>query len=182
MRNEDLVHFVRPIPPESGGRQRSDGSRPGPVLRMAVEGESEQPDAAARRAVATENLLSINISRAEVADDFAGAVAASLQGGRAALLTPERRRQLVAGAVKAGMRPFECHLVVAAVQDAARHGEIATGGTGNTESAGGAYQRRNEKDARIAIIMILCVAALTIAVFASLVAWVLSPGSETLPR
>jgi hypothetical protein len=149
---------------------------------MVAEGDGAAPDAAARRAVATENLLSVNISRAEVADEFARAVAGSLQGGRAALLTPELRRKLVAGAVKEGMRPFECHLVVAAVQDAARRGEIEVGGSLPADSAGDADPQQIERDARTAIIMILCVAALTIAVFASLVSWILSPGAESLRR
>jgi hypothetical protein len=45
-----------------------------------------------------------------------------LEGGRAALLTPERRRRLTSLASRMGVRPFDAALVIAVVQDAARAG------------------------------------------------------------
>ncbi|MCW5777162.1 MAG: hypothetical protein KIS87_12060, partial [Phycisphaeraceae bacterium] len=49
--------------------------------------------------------------------------AASLEGGRAAVLPPEKRDRLVALGVNLGLRPFDTNLVIAIVQDAARLGE-----------------------------------------------------------
>lgn len=47
----------------------------------------------------------------------------SLEGGKAAILRPHRRRALLAGAVDAGLRPFHAHLLMAQAQEAVRHGE-----------------------------------------------------------
>ena len=103
------------------------------MLRLAVDPEGrakpgpteELPEIiAAKRAIAAENHLARGCPDPSAYEELARTVAASLQGGRAAMLVPERRRLLIAGAVKSGMRPFEAHLVVASVQEAARHGEI----------------------------------------------------------
>ncbi len=56
---------------------------------------------------------------------FAGEVEATLQGGRAAILTPESRDSLLRTAQRLGLRTFDAHLVIATVQDAARRGERA---------------------------------------------------------
>lgn len=48
--------------------------------------------------------------------------AAALEGGRAAILPPERRARLVSLATSLGLRPFDAHLVIAIVQDDARTG------------------------------------------------------------
>ncbi|MCA9294405.1 MAG: hypothetical protein KDA20_11390 [Phycisphaerales bacterium] len=50
-------------------------------------------------------------------------VADALEGGRAAILRPERRRELVANAQAMGLRPFDANLIIAIVQDGARRGE-----------------------------------------------------------
>lgn len=96
-----------------------------PNLRLAgSESEEVRPSqaAAARRAVAQENH-----GAALAADDvrrvFAEHVRASVEGGRAAIVRPEARRRLVSSAEKMGLRPFDANLVIAIVQDAARHGE-----------------------------------------------------------
>lgn len=49
--------------------------------------------------------------------------AASIEGGRAAVLPPERRAKLLAMGTRLGLRPFDSHLVIAIVQDSARTGE-----------------------------------------------------------
>jgi hypothetical protein len=56
---------------------------------------------------------------------FASEVEATLQGGRAAILTPESRDQLLGLAERLGLRTFDAHLLIATVQDAARRGERA---------------------------------------------------------
>lgn len=53
---------------------------------------------------------------------FANQVRDSLEGGRAAILPPNRRRDLVAAALRQGLRPFDANLVIAIVQDEARTG------------------------------------------------------------
>lgn len=51
----------------------------------------------------------------------------SIEGGRAAVLRPEKRRNLMALATRLGLRPFDANLVIAIVQDAARAGEPRLG-------------------------------------------------------
>lgn len=48
--------------------------------------------------------------------------ASLLEGGRAAILTADRRRALMSLAAAMGLRPFDAALVIAIVQDAARTG------------------------------------------------------------
>lgn len=51
----------------------------------------------------------------------------SIEGGRAAILRPHKRRNLVALATRLGLRPFDANLIIAIVQDAARCGEAPLG-------------------------------------------------------
>ncbi len=53
---------------------------------------------------------------------FARAAALSLEHGRAAVLTPERRARLMRLAQSLNLRSFEASLTIALAQDAARHG------------------------------------------------------------
>ncbi|MBX3357036.1 MAG: hypothetical protein KF745_01280 [Phycisphaeraceae bacterium] len=46
-----------------------------------------------------------------------------LEGGRAAILTPEHRQRVVRLATSLGLRPFDAHLVIAIIQDSARTGD-----------------------------------------------------------
>lgn len=63
---------------------------------------------------------------------FASHVARHLEGGKAAILRPERRDLLVAGAVREGILPFDANLVIALVQDATRRGDLVTPATIDT--------------------------------------------------
>ena len=47
----------------------------------------------------------------------------TIEGGRAAMIAPSKRRELIAAGVARGMREFDANLVIAIVQDAARRGE-----------------------------------------------------------
>ncbi|MDX2115661.1 MAG: hypothetical protein SFZ24_08590 [Planctomycetota bacterium] len=81
----------------------------------------------ARRAVETENRAAALLTSGDRAVEdlrqiFALRAASTLEGGRAAILRPERRRELVAGAAALGMRPFEANLIIAVVQDGVRRG------------------------------------------------------------
>lgn len=51
---------------------------------------------------------------------LAARAASVIEGGRAAILTPENRRRLMDLAARMNLRPFDASLVIAIVQDAAR--------------------------------------------------------------
>lgn len=53
--------------------------------------------------------------------------AATLEGGRAAILRPEKRARLLTLADTLGLRPFDAALIIAIVQDSVRSGEPALG-------------------------------------------------------
>lgn len=71
--------------------------------------------------VAKENLAASVLSPFDARLIFAQQVEANLEGGRAAILRPQRRRELVTQARRLGLRPFDANLVIAIVQDAAVH-------------------------------------------------------------
>jgi len=73
-------------------------------------------------------------ARSAAREGFASAVQLQLQGGFAAVLTPERRRRLVAGAGRVGLSPFEANLVIALVQHDSRSRDRA-GPTPQDQSA-----------------------------------------------
>lgn len=115
-----------------------DSHSPQRVLRLAVH-SPEQADTVdvntdvaktpnvrnARIAIAAENHLASALPvREGVSDEFVRQIVQSLEGGRAAVLRPHRRRALVAGGVGKGMRPFQVQLLLAGVQEAVRAGEI----------------------------------------------------------
>lgn len=61
---------------------------------------------------------------------LAARAAVSLDGGRAAILTADKRRRLMTLARRMGLRPFDAALVIAIVQDAARSGGHVPSSTG----------------------------------------------------
>lgn len=83
------------------------------------------PERAARRDIARENHSAAAMPAGDPRLDFATVVKSSLEGGRAAILRPERRRDLMTRADALGLRPFDANLVIAVVQEAARRGEDA---------------------------------------------------------
>lgn len=77
----------------------------------------------ARLAVIKENRIAAHVPGLDPGDPrwiLAMQTQARLQG---AMLTPERRDQLMRSATKLGLRPFEANLVIAIVQDRARAGQ-----------------------------------------------------------
>jgi len=74
----------------------------------------------ARRDAARENRLASELSPEDARVILAARVADAIEGGKAAMLRPDRRRDLVAAGVRMGLRPFDANLVIAIVQDAAR--------------------------------------------------------------
>jgi hypothetical protein len=58
---------------------------------------------------------------------FAARVASQIEGGRAAILRPERRDRLMRTARALAIRPFDASVIIALVQDTARRGETPPG-------------------------------------------------------
>jgi hypothetical protein len=99
-------------------------------LRLVVPAHGPGIDEArSRHAVLQENRAAADFAAsndpradADLRRIFSMRVAASLEGGRAAILTPDSRRRLVTEARRAGLRAFEANLIIALVQDGARRG------------------------------------------------------------
>lgn len=93
---------------------------------------------------------------------FASQVARHLEGGKAAILRPERRDLLVAGAVREGILPFDANLVIALVQDATRRGDLVTPAMIQPPSTDGATIAYNDgiRDYLIAVVSSMRVATL----------------------
>lgn len=92
-----------------------------PTLRLV----REEPEPAPRRAraeVARENVLAAGLSPLDARWLFAVNVASAIEGGKAAVLPPDKRHRLVASAAQMGLGPFDANLVIAVVQEAAREG------------------------------------------------------------
>lgn len=87
----------------------------------AAERARRQEDAA--REVAEANRAASELSAGDARFIFALRVGELLDGGRAAILTPENRRRLVDLGQRMGLRAFDANLVIAIVQDGARRGE-----------------------------------------------------------
>ena len=85
---------------------------------------------AATRDIARENRRAASLSQSEAREILTLRVTELLQGGRAAILTPERRSRAIRIARMLGVRDFDAHLVIAVVQDRARRGEISLPATG----------------------------------------------------
>jgi hypothetical protein len=101
----------------------------------------------------------------------------SLEGGKAALLTPAKRRDLVAAAVAAGLREFDANLVIAVVQDAARRGELgdsakALAAMGPSLAMVGGWPRK--RGSRATVVVVLVTLAASGAFFAAMVVWTLA--------
>lgn len=101
-----------------------------PAPGRTTDGERPRPLSAvnARRDVARENHAAAvsSITEQDVRLLFAGEVKQCVEGGRAAILRPERRRALFERADALGLRAFDANLVIAIVQEAARRGEDVT--------------------------------------------------------
>ncbi len=99
------------------------------ILRLV--GDHSEPAAPASPRTASQPVWAENQSAAKLsAIDARWVLAArtsqSLEGGRAALLTPDKRRLLVRLGNAMGLRAFDAALVIAIAQDAARAGEPLT--------------------------------------------------------
>gem|GEM_PF-6657509 len=96
------VHSIRPVRPASPAEDRER------ITRETVHAAS----------------LITGLSAADARVIFATQVQDCLEGGRAAILRPQRREELLALSHRMGFRPFDANLIIALVQDAARRGEV----------------------------------------------------------
>jgi len=94
-----------------------------PRLRLVRDGKPVRAASARAERIAVENRAASMMTDDDARAVLALRVSENLQGGRSALLTPERRRGLVTTATRLGLRPFDASLIIAIVQDAARRGE-----------------------------------------------------------
>ena len=129
-RPDPTPRHTPPIPPRPVARARlslvSDDRVVGtvrPVPRPTPTPHTPVPPTRAE-AVAAENRTAADhpFDPADPRWILATRAAAALEGGRAAILPPERRARLVCLATSLGLRPFDAHLVIAIVQDDARTG------------------------------------------------------------
>lgn len=95
--------------------------RRAPALRL-VGTPPTAPDGRMRRVIQRENQRSAGLSSHDARRIIAARTAELLEGGRAAILPPERRATLVDLAGRLGLRPFDASLIIAIVQDGARRG------------------------------------------------------------
>lgn len=91
--------------------------------RRAERKHREQLIAVARQRIEEENRKSARLSPDDARQIVAMRIARALEGGRAAILTPDIRRDIVTQARRMGLRPFDANLIIAIVQDRARTGE-----------------------------------------------------------
>lgn len=101
-----------------------------PALSIAPEHarrrtESDHATRLARAAIERETRLASGMAADDARWVFARRVAENLDGGKAAILTPEKRRRLLATARRVGLRDFDASLVIALVQDGRRSGHGA---------------------------------------------------------
>lgn len=101
------------------------------------------------------------------------ATAAALDGGRAAILSPERRRRLVAMGERLGVRAFDANLVIAVVQDRVRRGEswrdwLGGAGTATEIISASDHSMRDKVMSRL-----LLIAVLASTLSGAMVAWTL---------
>jgi hypothetical protein len=99
----------------------------------------------------------------------------TIEGGRAAMIAPSKRRELIAAGVARGMREFDANLVIAIVQDAARRGEMPPiDPAGSVISASLAMLKPARKPLSRRLVALAGTVLLALSFFAIRVAWLLS--------
>jgi hypothetical protein len=114
-----LPHLTLRLVPGDPAPSRRAALRPATGAEAALRLAERR---AAEDRVARANAASVTLSALDPRWVLAVAVSREVQGGRAAVLTPESRRRLIGAGGRLGLRPFDANLVIAIVQDAARSG------------------------------------------------------------
>ena len=90
--------------------------------KAALSRAAEESMKRRRMEVARENHAASSLDADDARWVFAVLVSKVLDGGRAAILAPDRRRLLMGNAKEMGLREFDANLVIAIVQDCVRTG------------------------------------------------------------
>ena len=106
------------------GRSVLTAAREGGAMRVATNDD--------RAAVERENVSAASLPALDPRWVMAVQVMREMQGGRAAVVTPEARQRLMVVGRRLGLRPFDSSLVIAIVQDGARRGEDPLGTEANS--------------------------------------------------
>lgn len=93
---------------------REPAAHPFTIAHEQVRAENASAAAVSLSALDPRWILAVQVSR-------------EVQGGRAAVLTPEARRRLLSTGRRLGLRTFDSNLVIAMVQDGARSGDDPLG-------------------------------------------------------
>lgn len=94
-----------------------------PPQPKPVTAGPQQPESS-RETIIRENTRAAQLTSDDARVIFATKVQDSLEGGKAAILRPDRRRALMTLSSQLRLRPFDANLIIALVQDAARRGEV----------------------------------------------------------
>lgn len=152
-----------------------------PLLRLATTAQRRIPaplhrrntPAQAVRSGVSENRAAPQILATDPRWVLAVRAASQIQGGRAAVLTPDRRCGLLALASRMGLRPFDASLVIAVVQDAARAGDPLLGPETEHRLAIIPVPSAASSPAGPSVVTLLAASVLAgVGVFAGLLAWV----------
>lgn len=142
----------------------------GPVYLRLVGGDAGTSEpATARRSTAMENHAAAGLSPTDMRSALSVEVARAIEGGRAAILRPERRRALISRAKVMGLREFDANLIIAVVQDAARRGESHA--SGEVRATLGMIPNGAETEG--GTLRAVLATVLAAAVFVALVVWIL---------
>ena len=169
-----MTDLSQPNPALRLVRPPSDAPRR-PLLRVEEDRPAPRSSASKARAneVAAENKAASTVSASDARWIFAVRVSELLDGGKAGVLTPDRRQRLLRLATNMGLRPFDANLIIAIVQDEARHGVSPS--PLNTDTEQRLALVRPAEHARsspwISIVLAVLLAGL---VFFALVGWVVA--------
>lgn len=168
-RTESRQPFIKPaITPQDKARyerlvaakveERREASSP---ARPASPDRAHTP-AHTPRVHSHQSLPELDLLAADARFRFASEVARHLEGGKAAILRPERRDVLIVSAVRDGILAFDANLVIALVQDATRRGDLVTPETIQTPIQDNPAVSYNEgiRDYLIAVVSSMRVATL----------------------
>ncbi len=180
-----VLRLVYPGREETPGapEAREPEASPAPASRPSVRTETKPPRRSPGPAplsismdearVAAENRSAAAIAPGDARWVFAARVATALDGGRAAVLAPEKRERLIASARGLGLRPFDANLIVAIVQDTARTtgAPLGPAAAERLELVTPAARPRPQADRLAWLYPALASLTLGVALFAILLAW-----------
>lgn len=123
---------LRLVRPDDDGRSKSPGRGAESALRIADQELPRRRPLVPRAITGSERIeqsaaATVPMSALDPRWVLAVEVQRQIQGGRAAIVTPDTRHRLMLVGRRLGLRPFDTSLVIAILQDAARRGEDPLG-------------------------------------------------------